>query len=110
MLAVLAASESAMLLQTLAETMDLRAARISELAVLLELKGLVSKRRSGDGRSLSVELTTHGWQQASLIAGWSATLVQAVETLPSDEQVMLLQSLDSIVAALRGMVSVMVDG
>jgi hypothetical protein len=90
--------------------MGLRAARISELVVLLEMKGFVSKRRLSEGRNISVDLTSDGDQRASMIAGWSATLVQAVETLPSDEQMMLLQSLDSIVAALRGMISGMADG
>jgi DNA-binding MarR family transcriptional regulator len=110
MLAILAASGAAVPLHTLADAMGLRAARISELVVLLEMKGFVSKRRLSEGRNISVDLTSDGDQRASMIAGWSATLVQAVETLPSDEQMMLLQSLDSIVAALRDMISGMADG
>jgi DNA-binding MarR family transcriptional regulator len=77
-------------------------ATASDAVRVLDLKGLVLKRRSTeDARAISIVLTSQGRKLAELTACWSDLLLGAVEELSEPEQTVFLGGLTKMIRKLQ---------
>ncbi|WP_447977281.1 MarR family winged helix-turn-helix transcriptional regulator [Candidatus Nitrospira bockiana] len=86
----------------IAEELAVRLPTASEVIRTLAERGLVKRTRSqADGRSVSVSLTAKGRRKAEAASSWPEFLAAAAQTLPADEQVMLLRTLVKMIYNLQ---------
>ncbi len=77
-------------------------ATASEAVSSLVKKGLVSRERATDDRrAIAIRLTPEGKQQAAKAADWPDFLLDAVETLPQEEQAIFFKGLTTIIHQLQ---------
>lgn len=101
-LALLRSQPRGLLVSKLAEGLAITSATTTVALQALQRKGLVRKARSPlDGRARIITLTEAGQAEAARAATWSDFLLNAVDTLTTEEQAVFLRSLSKMIRTLQ---------
>lgn len=96
------AAETGMRLSEIAEGLATSPATASDAVASLVKKGLVSRERAvDDRRAIAIRLTPEGLEQAKQAASWPDFLLDAVETLSTEEQTVFFKGLTTILRTLQ---------
>ena len=85
-----------------AEHLAITKGTVSAAVTTLERKGLIVKEaHAEDGRAVVLKLSRTGRRDARRLAQWPELLVDAIDTLPSEEQAGLLRGLLGLIRGLQ---------
>ncbi|MEO0406975.1 MAG: MarR family winged helix-turn-helix transcriptional regulator [Cyanobacteria bacterium P01_A01_bin.135] len=96
------ATGDGMRLSAIAAGLATSPATASDAVSTLVKKGLVTRERATDDRrAIAIRLTDAGLAQAQQAASWPDFLLDAVDTLPPDEQAIFFKGLTAIIRKLQ---------
>lgn len=101
-LALLATLGDGLGVTEVAEHLAITKGTVSAAVTTLERKGLIVKEaHTDDGRAVVLKLSKAGRRDAKRLAQWPELLVDAIDTLPSEEQAGLLRGLLGLIRGLQ---------